>query len=313
MIGKTIAILLSVLLLGFSGFYLYQALPRPPVNLEMQDNFSEPTEIMDYGATPVFSENLRFNHNNISYYIDMDTCSAKEAIAMRDALDIFHEEMGIISFDRLNSDEYADIKISCPDKRVDLGDSLFAAGEGGPSEIINTTLFRTIREGKIFLYESPRCDYPVVELHELCHVFGFDHTENPKNIMYNTSNCEQRISKDMVELIQELYSIEPLPELRISELAAVKKGKYLDFNITVLNEGLIMVDNVSLTLYAEDDEIQKVYLGEIGIGYGRTIRAANVNLHSRSIEEIEFIVDVENVVREYDKENNVMKMIVQAQ
>jgi hypothetical protein len=304
MIGKLVVAFLSIVLLGLSLFYLYQVLPQPPVGLEMQDKNYEPTEIMNYGATPVFSENLRFNHNNISYFVDMNSCSAKEASAMIEAFEIFQEKMVIISFLQVLSED-ADIKVSCPQKRVELGDSLFAAGEGGPSEIINTTLFKTIREGKIYLYESPRCDYPVVELHELGHVFGFDHSENNKNIMYNTSNCDQRISDDMVQLMQDLYSIPALPELRISELDAVKKGKYLDFNVTVLNEGLAGIDNASLTLSSDGEIIEKIYLGEVGIGYGRTIRATNIRLNSRETSEVDFIVDIENSIKEYDKKNNV--------
>jgi hypothetical protein len=313
MIGKIVFLGLLVALLGLSSFYFYQSLPQPPINLEIQYSPSEPTEMMEYGATPVFSENLRFNHNNISFFIDMATCSAKEASKMVEAFNIFQEEMELINFIQYYSEDNADIKISCPERKVELGDSLFAAGEGGPSEIINTTLFKTIREGRIYLYESPKCDYPIVEIHELGHVFGFDHSPNPKNIMYNTSNCNQRISDDMVQLINDLYSIVPLPELRISELEAVKRGKYLDFNVTVLNEGLLEVKNVSLTLSSNSEEIEKVYLGEIGIGYGRTIRAANVKLPSRDSEEIEFMIDIENIVREYDKENNLVKMTVQTQ
>lgn len=314
MIGKIAIIVLLAALAGFSVFYIYQYLPSPPVDMEIQEVTSISRLSLDYGTAPVFSENLRFNHNNISYSIDQLTCSEKEIKYLEEAFRIFQEKMEVINFTELSpNNEDTDIKVSCPDETIDLGNSLFAAGEGGPSRIVNTSLFKTIQEGIIYIYEPPTCDYPVVELHELGHVFGFDHSENTNNIMYNTSNCQQRISEDMIKLIKQLYSIQPLPELRISEVEAVKKGRYLDFNVTILDEGLIGADNATLTILSGEKEVQKIYLGEVTPEFAKTLKATNVKLPSRDIQEIVFVVDIENNYREYNEENNIIKMRVQSQ
>jgi len=310
--GKLLVVLVVLLIvlsaLVFSIAWLYGELPKDPVELTSDIKDSEPIEIVNYGVTPVFSERLRFNHNNISFNIE-DTCSNVRATAMREAFDIFHEKMGIISFYEVGVNG-ADISVGCSKDFIQLGENLFAAGEGGPVNITNTSNFKTIQKGKVILYKDPRCERPVVEIHELLHVFGFDHVDNPKSLMYNTSSCDQKITPDMIDLINELYSIEPLPDARISELSAVKKGKYLDFNVTILNEGLIEINDMNLTLLSNERIIDTIPLGGIGIGYGRTLRATNLKMFSSGISTIDFILDYEGVVEELDEDNNLVQMTV---
>jgi len=310
--GKLIAVVLilfAVLMaLILSVVWLYNELPGAPVELTSDIGDFEPAQFIDYGATPVFSERLRFNHNNISFNIE-ETCSNIRVASMKEAFQIFEDKMKIISFYEIGSNS-ADISVGCSDEFIELGDNLFAAGEGGPANITNTSNFKTIQKGNIFLYEDPQCERPVVEIHELLHVFGFDHSADPKNIMYPISRCDQEITPDMVYLIDELYSIKPFPDARISELVAIKKGKYLDFNITVLNEGLLGIEDISLTLLYDGKIIDTIYLDDIGIGFGRTLRATNLKLPSANINTIDFVVDYESEVEELDENNNVVQMTV---
>jgi len=303
-----VVVVLVVAMLVFSLGIFYQSLPRDPVVLKASEVVPNPVEIINYGAVPVFADNLRFNHNRISYFIE-DECAGPRREAMVSAFALFAGEMGIISFYEV--DGGADIDVGCSDDYIPLGEHLFAAGEGGPSRIINTSVFKTIEKGKISLYTDPRCDDPVVELHELGHVFGFDHSSDPKNIMYNVSDCDRSISADMVELINDLYSIEPLADASMKDVVAVKRGKYLDFNITILNEGLIGIDGIDLTIDADRDIVKVMDIGEIDIGYGRTLRATNVLLPSRNVEVINFIIDEADVVRELNEGNNEVEMIVE--
>ena len=310
MIGKIIAVILVLIMIFFSLIFVYQNVPREPVALKMGNVVPETIELIGYGAVPVFSEKLRFNHNIISYFIESE-CDGVRREAMVEAFALFANKMRIVSFYEVSAD--ADINVGCSDNYISLGENLFAAGEGGPSIIINTSNFKTIEEGKISLYDDPRCDYPVVELHELGHVFGFDHSSDPNNIMYNTSNCNQRISGDMVKLINDLYSIEPLADASLNNIKAVKRGKYMDFNITVLNDGMLEIDDIALTIVVDGEDVEVMELGEIGIGYGRTLRAENVKLPSMNVDKIKFVVDKDNVVRELNEENNVVEMVVSSQ
>ena len=309
MIGKIILVIFASAMLVFSLMFMYQNLPQAPIEMKRGGIIPEDIAIIAYGTTPVFIKNLRFNHNHISYFIEAG-CSEIRENAMIEAFGIFEDEMDLISFYEVENKIEADISVGCSDDYIELGENLFVAGEGGPSKIINTSIFKLIEKGKISLYNDPQCDYPIVELHELSHVFGFDHSDNPSNIMYNVSRCDQRITDDMIELIDKLYSIEPLADALISELTAVKKGRYLDFNITILNEGLIGIDSINLTVVAGGKEIQLIDLGELDVGYGRTLKATNVKLPSINVEKVDFILDADNIVRELNEENNFIQMII---
>ena len=131
--------------------------------------------------------------------------------------------------------------------------------------------------------------------------------------MYNTSNCNQRISEDMVKLINDLYSIEALADASIESIEGIKRGRYLDFNISILNGGLIGIDAINLTIVAAGKDVQVMELGEIGIGSGWTVKATNIKLPSKNIDEINFIVDKNNDVRELNENNNVIQMVVSSQ
>lgn len=304
-VWKLVNTILVFMMVVFSVAFVLENLPRKPV--ELKTNYVEPEleAMVDYGAVPVFAENLRFNHNLISYSIAED-CDAERRSDMIEAFNIFADKIKIISFYEVEDD--ADILVGCSDDFIKLGEELFAAGEGGPSRIINTSLFRTIEQGKIVLYNRKDCDYPIVALHELCHVFGFDHTDDPMNTMYSVGDCRQRMSEDMVELMVELYSIEALADARIDWLNATLKGNYLDFNISVLNEGMLSIDAIDLTILADGEEAQVVDLGEIGIGHGRILRVENMRISS-SIDKLEFILDVEDKVRELNEGNNVVEVV----
>lgn len=307
MVWKVISAVVVFVLLVFGFILVFDNLPGEPVELEVNYLGSEAPVVIEYGIVPVFEENLRFSHDSISYSIG-EGCDEARRVDMINAFDIFSDRVGIISFYETSGDG-PDISVGCSDEFIKLAGDLFTAGEGGPSKIINTSGFKIIEEGRILLYKSEDCNYPIVALHELGHVFGFDHSGDPSNIMYNTSNCDQRMSDDMVELIRSLYSIEPLADARISNANAVVRGRYLDFNISILNEGLRDIGDLDLTILVDGKEIENINIGKIEVGFGRTLRVENMRI-PRSIEKIEFIVDVDDLIRELNEDNNAVEFVV---
>ncbi len=307
MVWKVASVIVMFMLLVLSFSFVLQNLPREPV--ELKTNYLEPERVsnVDYGAVPIFAEDMRFNHNLISYTID-EGCDKIRRDNMLAAFNIFSSEIGIVSFFEGRAMD-ADIKVGCSNEFVELSEELFAAGEGGPSKIINTSGFKVVEEGKITLYNGEDCRYPIVALHELCHVFGFDHSPDPENIMYNISSCDQRMSDDMTELMVKLYSVEALADARIEKVEGVVHGGYLDFNISILNEGLVGISNIDLTILADGEEVDSVDLGEIDIGYGRTLKVENMRIDS-GVSKVKFVMDGENKVRELNEENNVVEMSV---
>jgi len=305
------ALLFGVLLVAFAVWFFYWQMPGEGVELiEVVEVGQEYEQVnIEYGATPVFSENMRFNHNLISYYIEPD-CSEDREQKMKEAFAIFHDKMRIISFYETQKGD-ADILIGCSREYVDAENGMFIAGEGVPSKYLNGTVFNIILEGKVTLYRETECDdYPVVELHELMHVFGFNHINNPDSIMYNISKCNQRITQDMVETINSLYSIKPLPDVYIDFVNATKKRYYIDFNISVKNKGLVDAEDVILTVSTESGEVKEFDMENVSFFTTRALSVQNLKLPSRWDEEITFEVSLNNGGLEMSKDNNIVMMVV---
>tara|TARA_Y100000310_G_C20690305_1_gene821774 strand:+ start:3532 stop:4470 length:939 start_codon:yes stop_codon:yes gene_type:complete len=305
------AIVFTLALVVFAVGFFYGRMPGEPVDLIEVLGDGEGIDVsIAYGETPVFAENMRFNHNLISFYIEPD-CSEDRNQKMKEAFAIFHEEMNIISFYETQKGN-ADILVGCSREYVDTDNGMFIAGEGGPSQYLNGTLFNPILEGKITLYQKSECSsYPVVELHELLHVFGFNHINNQNSLMYNVSNCDQRITSDMIDTINSLYSIEPLPDIFIDSVSTTKRRYYIDFNISIKNKGLVDAGEVKLIVSTESDEIKEFELEDVSIFTTRTLVVQNLKLPSRSDKEITFNVSLKDNGEEIDLANNVVVMIVE--
>ena len=309
MIGKIIGLLLLLSLLFFAVYFFYQNIPGAPEELtvEMHEQGEKnPVEIRD-GKTPLFYPNIRFNHNNLSYFIE-SSCSYNRAKRMELAFSTIEEKVKIISFYPETSRD-ADIMIGCSQDYIEKEENVFIAGEGGPTKIINTSLYNVILQGKISLFRKVSCDFPLVEIHELLHVLGFDHSKDEKSIMYNYSSCDQVISDDIVNNLILLYSVEPLADLYISEINATKKGRYLDFSIEVRNKGLINADNSQLIIKVQDQEIDTFDFGIIEFGGGKSLSVKNLRLPSRNTEEITFFLKTMNK-KELDYLNNEVQLKV---
>ncbi len=304
---KLVVLVSGLILILLSSGFIYKNIPIEPIDFIMEKFDSGPKEIINYENVPVFMENLRFDDKNISFFIG-ESCDEDRKSTMISAFEIFENEIGIISFYESYGED-PDIRVTCSDESIKTGDKTFKAGEGGPSKVINTSNFKIIGEGIINLYKKSECITPVVEIHEISHVFGFDHSLNPKSILHNVSECDQKITPDMSELIRNLYSVEPLPDAVIKNLTAIKRKRYVDFNLTVFNEGLVDISNISLTVVSKKGELEEFFLNEIKVGEGRTIKMSNLRLPFGSrIDSLEFFIDYKNSLEELNENNNYAKM-----
>ena len=89
---KLLEVILLIGTLVFSGYFLYSNIPHDAVQLEVFENqmSNEPEPQIEYGNKPVFMENLRFNHKNITYFIE-PTCEPNRRNKLREAVEIFEE------------------------------------------------------------------------------------------------------------------------------------------------------------------------------------------------------------------------------
>lgn len=306
-----LVILIIVLIILFYFFYLN--LSREPEIGEVVIHDIPVTESIVSQAKQFFS-NTKFNHNSISFQIDPNCDNKKRNNVIR-AFDIVSEEVGLISFQE--SSKEADIEVSCSEGAVEEVESdYFIAGEGGAKEIIQTGRYNVINEGIILLYnnensKTSNCVYPSVELHELMHVFGFDHVNNEKSLMYPyLESCEQRLDQSIIDELKRLYSKENLPDLYFEKVEAIKHkcgfGTCLNFNLTIRNSGVVDADNVKFSIFEDEKFLETRDMKDVDFGAGIIIEIENFKLKSRNSKEISFIIDNESLIREIDEKNNEM-------
>jgi len=243
-----------------------------------------------------FYENMRFPTSEIFYRIY--DCPLQKKDDMLRAFEIL-ENQTVLNFYSINSNE--EIFVTCDSKnRIEEG--LFIAGEGGPTNITKTNNFNVIFRGQILLIKESKCSKPNIAIHELLHVLGFNHSDNPNNIMYSISKCRQTIGEDTIDLINELYSVPTYADLSFENVSAVMHGRYLNTNMSIWNNGLKDSEKTEIKIYADDKLIKKINLDIIKIGHGRTISLSNLLINQLNVEKLEFVIDSE--FNELDKENN---------
>lgn len=251
-----------------------------------------------------FYPNFRFPSGNISYFINSN-CNTKKTAKITNAFNIISEETKLINFYQTN-ELVAEILVGCSKESYETEKNVFVAGEGGPVNFLNSTLYPIILKGKIILYENSKCDYPVTELHELLHVFGFDHINDSKMIMYPYVDCEQKLNSEVISELIRLYSIPSLPELYFANASASKDRKYLNLAVQINNLGLADSSNVNLEIYADGVKIKTYEFGEIEYGAGSSLEMENVQMPSSNVKNIKLIIV--SGEKELDETNNVLEM-----
>ncbi len=302
-----------LLLLGVAVYALYLNLPGEEVEfikingnnnqIKQNQTFEDNT---NYDESKQFYENMRFRDKHITYFLEED-CDEERRLRVEEAFDTLESET-ILSFSESSTD--AEIIITCSEIAPDPEQKgHFIAGEGGPAHIINTSLYAVIFDGKISFFRPEKCDKPNIAIHELLHVLGFDHNNNPNSILYPTLDCNQVIDEYLIEQINWLYSADSLPDLYISEVEAKKSGRYVNFDIKIVNQGLSNAEGVTLEIYAGDRFIKEFELQTIEIGTTKILNVENLAV-PRTTKEITFSVDDENDIKELFDNNNQVKLVV---
>jgi hypothetical protein len=304
---------LLVILLIVTSYYLYLNIPSPIEDLKI--NLNQPSS-----QSPILSKsnqfypNMKFNHNTITYGINQD-CSQEQKERIVNAFTEIHNKVPILRF--LSSFSSSDIEITCsegkkPDTNTD-GKKYFIAGEGGAKEIIQSGDYHLITEGVVYLFKenknAKKCSYPNIEVHEILHVLGFDHNENPSSIMYPfLTDCNQTLDQSIIDELNRLYSINNLPDLTFKNFTATKSGRYLNFNLTIRNSGSITSKPFLLTILDNEDIVETREIKKIEFGAGITLSTTNLKLKRKNPDKIQFILDQEDKIKEFDETNNIAEI-----
>lgn len=301
-----------LLILTILGYLLYQYIPGKPE--ELTAIIKKPKleiENLSYKVKQ-FYPNMKFNHNDISYRINPD-CGDEKKEGMINAFNKLSNEIEVISF--YPAGREPDIEVSCSKANENLlkGD-FFIAGEGGAKEIIQTGSYNVIVSALVLLYSFPNksieCDWPNLELHELLHVFGFEHSRDRNSLMHPyLESCEQKLDDSIIQDLKGLYSQKNLSDLYFEKATAIKKGIYLDFNVTIKNSGVVDANGVALAVFDAQEEVGSFNLNNIPFGGGITFQVYNLKLKSRTSENIKIVLDPKDSIEEIDENDNVAKLV----
>ena len=300
---KFLDILILLLLLTLLGGAVYLLwLNMPSKSVEYEDFLLNVSEHV-YSEGIQFYPNMRYRDRAINYGISSNCDAGRKSDAEKAFL--FISENTILSFYNAG-DGNAEIKVLCSDvspKPEEKGH--FVAGEGGPSEIINTTNYAVILSGKVSLFRRNDCDKPNVAIHEILHALGFNHEDNQKSIMYPLTKCDQEMSNSIINEINRIYKTDSLTDLAIEKVSANKTSVYLNFDISIANLGLKDSDSSKLIVYAGKEIIKDYELEEIDIGTRKVLTVVNLRI-PRDTGSISF--EVTSSEKELDLTNNNVEM-----
>ena len=281
---NAIVLLLLLGALSLGAYVMWLNLPGEskvykPFSANLTKSVPELEEVNASSEIVQFYPNMRYRDRRISYNLG-SACTTTKWDTINRAFAIISERT-ILEF--YQSEGEPDINVLCSDvspKSEEKGH--FIAGEGGPSEIVNTTNFAVIFSGKISLYRDEKCEEPKIAIHEILHSLGFDHYNNTNSILYPITGCEQEIDEEIVRIIDKLYSFNALPDLIIEDVKANQAGRYLNFNITISNMGFADSENAMLNVYAGEKKIENFTLGDLEIGTKRILSVQNAKVPSGS-------------------------------
>ena len=275
-------------------------------------NFSLNTSDME---NMQFYKNMRYPDSKISYKIydcplqkKNDMLEAFEIISNSTILNFYPFDYNAETKEFSGEENFSEqeisteeISVTC-DSKVKIEEEMFIAGEGGPTEVIGGEIFNIILHGKILLIKESVCERPNVAIHELLHVLGFNHSDNPNNIMYPFSKCRQTIGEDIPKLINQLYSFPSYSDLAFENVSAVMHGRYLDANVTIRNDGLRDSEKTKLEIYANENFVKEIDLDIIKMGYKKMIKLSNVWIKKTNFQELKFFIN--SSFNELEKKNN---------
>ncbi len=274
---KFIEVVVFLMLLGALGFGVYVLWLNLPFEnatyKPFSSNFSSNVGIQNEGGQ--FYPNMRFPDKIISYRLE-SACPQQRWVDVERAFAIISEKT-VLKF--YHSRDNPEIKILCSKIAQMPGqEGHFIAGEGGPTEIINTTNFAVILGGNVSLYREEQCDEPKIAIHEILHALGFDHHNDSSSIMNPITGCNQEIDQYIIDDINRLYKMDSLPDLIIDSIKANRTGRYLNFEINVSNQGLKKSKGANLEIYTLNKKIGNFSVGDLDMGTRKMLFVQNEKL-----------------------------------
>jgi uncharacterized protein YxeA len=304
--NSVFTILLVILITILAGLYYFYLAPTGIEKTFTQEPIKEMKIPVTTKEITQMYPNMRFNHNDITYGFHA-SCEDEKRAKVHNAFQILEEKIIPLTFKE--SLTKPDIFVNCSREEIQTGDNTYQAGLGGPSTL-NLSLYPLIVSGEVTLYgQKLNCDYPVVEIHEILHVFGYEHVNNSDSVMYPYLNdCDQTLDQAFINHLTKLYSTEPESEIFFRNLEGNVTDRYLTFETEITNQGLIPARNSLLKIKNKEETIREFELEDLDSGITKTLTIENLRI-PRNTKEV--ILELQTDSLEYDETNNIQVFLLE--
>lgn len=157
---------------------------------------------------------LHFGHMPITYSITYEECGA-ESETIEEAIQMIQNKTkDVVSFSEVEDSSVADLKIDCKPVGTyesgtqTLGEAFFF-NEGNLITSAEVTFF-VVGPSEFRNVEYCTSGFPRTEVHEILHVFGFDHNNYGVNIMKAANQAGScaitQINKEYISCLRHIYS-----------------------------------------------------------------------------------------------------------
>ncbi len=169
-------------------------------------------------------------------------------------------------------------------------------------DTIDTGMFNLTKSADMVFTPTDDCQNKVTAVHELGHILGLAHTTDVNSVMFNSVDCKAKITQNMIDAVDVLYSIKELPDLYFGPIDAKKTGGNIELNFTVLNRGLVTSKSVPVEIKMDDKIVKILDIPPIEAGEEWW---SQMTIPDESFSSIRLEIGAQE---EFDKENNVMNL-----
>jgi len=142
------------------------------------------------------------------------------------------------------------------------------------------------------------------DFENICNDISFDKWDESKIYLGEEMHTCTELY-DFCDLEYEPEEEIKLPDLYFQDLALVKKGRYINFNISIKNSGLADSENFSLTIMDNENLTKEMDFDGIKKGLNVSVRLENLRLINVNVTNISFIIDKANKIDESNEKNNI--------
>ena len=266
----------------------------------------------ELGMHPLLFPNMRWAYMPVKIYVDNSTCTSDIYTKMSMAAEDWAQATnGTVSFSFDGDPGTANVNVEC-NRHLPTQEEgnmvVETLGETQP-KALDSGLYNVTQSADVsILLHQYLCHQPIVFIHELGHVLGLAHDNDTESVMYPYERCNQKITPQIVSTLKALYADPALPDLYLKDVSANRHGIYVDFNLTILNRGIIDSPTTTISIVDGSNPIYSLDVPILRPGSGWYYTVGNVLVRS-SFANVSVKVDPKNEIKELTNSSKIIYLV----